>query len=41
MGGDVSDDLCKRNSRGEENGKARQQVTSDDSGRVRGQTGEK
>ena len=41
VGGGVFKEICKRNSRGEEEGKARQQVTSDGFGRTHGQKGEK
>jgi len=41
VGGDVSEEMCKRNSRGDEKGKARQQATSDGFGRARGQKGKK
>ena len=41
MGGDVFEEMCKRNLRGEENGMARQPVTSDRFGRACGQNGKK
>jgi len=41
VGGDVFKEMCNRNSRGEDTGKARQQATGDGLGRAPGQKGEK
>jgi hypothetical protein len=41
VGRDVLEEMWKRNSEGEENGKARQQATSDIFGRARRQEGQK
>jgi len=41
VGGDDFEEMWKQNSRGEENGKARQQVTGDWLGRAHWQKGEK
>jgi len=41
VGGNVSEEMCKRNSRGEEKGKVRQEATSSGFQRAPGQSGEK
>jgi hypothetical protein len=41
VGGDISEEMRKCNSGGEEEGMARQQATRDEFGRVRGPTDEK
>jgi hypothetical protein len=41
VGGDVSEEMCKRNSEGEEKGKVRQQAIGDRFGRAHAYNGEK
>jgi len=41
VGGDVSETMCKRNSKGEEKQKVRQQATGDGFRKVRRQKGQK
>ena len=41
MGRDVSEDMCKLNSRGKEKEKVKQQATGDGFGRAHGQNGDR